>query len=79
VAVASACPEATDASIDTRARVEPEQFPDVVGGYNRFDVFTLTIDRRRRPATFAETGPRSPIAEVADPAAPPLGESAASD
>src|SRR5207302_4244387 len=36
------------ASIDTRACVEPKQFHDVVGYYNRFDVFNLTVDRTRR-------------------------------
>jgi nitrilase len=41
------------ASIDTRACVEPKQFHDVVGYYNRFDVFNLTVDRtRRRPVAW---------------------------
>jgi nitrilase len=41
------------ASIDTRACVEPKQFHDVVGYYNRFDVFQLTVDRtRRRPVAW---------------------------
>jgi aliphatic nitrilase len=44
------------ASIDTRACVEPKQFHDVVGYYNRFDVFQLTVDRaRQRPVSFRET------------------------
>jgi aliphatic nitrilase len=45
--------------IDTRACVEPKQFHDVVGYYNRFDVFQLTVNRTRlRPVAFgpAETG-----------------------
>jgi len=43
------------ASIDTRACVEPKQFHDVVGYYNRFDVFHLTVDRtRRRPVAWRE-------------------------
>jgi nitrilase len=57
------------ASIDTRACVEPKQFHDVVGYYNRFDVFHLAVDRTRlRPATFSatETPPR--------PAPPEIGE-----
>ncbi len=34
--------------------VEPKQFHDVSGGYNRFDVFELTVDRRRHvPIRFA--------------------------
>src|SRR5262249_47612421 len=44
------------ADIDTRACVEPKQFHDVVGYYNRFDVFNLTVDRtRQRPASFRTT------------------------
>src|SRR3989475_9260593 len=52
------------ASIDTRACVEPKQFHDVVGYYNRFDVFKLTVDRtRQRPVSFRVT-------EAAPPAVP---------
>ena len=43
------------ADIDLAACVEPKQFHDVVGYYNRFDVFNLRIDRTRTtPATFGE-------------------------
>jgi nitrilase len=46
------------ADIDTRACVEPKQFHDVVGSYNRFDVFNLTVDRtRQRPASFRVAEP----------------------
>ena len=49
------------ADIDTRACVEPKQFHDVVGYYNRFDVFNLTVDRtRQRPASFRATEPPPP-------------------
>lgn len=42
------------AAIDLEACVEPKQFHDVVGSYNRFDIFKLTVDRsRNRPVTFA--------------------------
>ena len=45
------------AQIDLSACIEPKQFHDVVGYYNRFDVFDLTIDRRRlAPATFRGAG-----------------------
>jgi aliphatic nitrilase len=43
------------AEIDLAQGVEPKQFHDVVGSYNRFDIFTLSVDRRaRRPATFLD-------------------------
>ncbi|KIZ47752.1 MULTISPECIES: carbon-nitrogen hydrolase family protein [Rhodopseudomonas] len=41
------------ADIDLNRCVEPKQFHDVVGYYNRFDIFDLSINRRRLvPATF---------------------------
>ena len=43
------------ADIDLAHSVEPKQFHDLVGSYNRFDIFTLTVDRSpRRPATFLD-------------------------
>jgi aliphatic nitrilase len=43
------------AEIDLAQSVEPKQFHDVVGSYNRFDVFTLSVDRSaHRPATFID-------------------------
>ena len=56
------------ADIDLDACVEPKQFHDVVGSYNRFDIFHLTVDRSpNRPVTFlAEdvTGTATPSATV---------------
>lgn len=50
------------ATLDLSACVEPKQFHDVVGGYNRFDVFDLRVNRAAlRPVTFL------------DPPAPPAG------
>jgi nitrilase len=44
------------AQIDTELSVEPKQFHDVVGYYNRFDIFDLRVDRSRRdPARFIES------------------------
>ena len=41
--------------IDLAACVEPKQFHDVVGYYNRFDVFELKVNRTRlKPITFEE-------------------------
>lgn len=43
------------AEFDLRRCIEPKQFHDVVGYYNRFDVFDLTISRKRlSPATFVD-------------------------
>jgi hypothetical protein len=43
------------ATIDLAQGVEPKQFHDVVGSYNRFDIFTLSVDRSARPpATFVD-------------------------
>jgi nitrilase len=43
------------AEIDLAQSVEPKQFHDVVGSYNRFDIFTLSVDRSARPpATFSD-------------------------
>ena len=42
--------------IDVAACVEPKQFHDVVGYYNRFDIYDVRIDRRpREPATFLDS------------------------
>jgi nitrilase len=40
--------------LDLNACVEPKQMHDVSGGYNRFDIFKLTVDRTsNRPIRFA--------------------------
>ncbi len=45
------------ADIDLSACVEPKQIHDVVGYYNRFDIFKLTVDRSaNRPITFEMSG-----------------------
>ena len=41
------------ADVDLAECVEPKQFHDITGGYNRFDVFRLTVDRTaQRPVVF---------------------------
>ena len=43
------------AEIDIARCIEPKQFHDVVGYYNRFDIFRLDVDRTpRNPAAFIE-------------------------
>lgn len=58
------------ADIDTALSVEPKQFHDVVGYYNRFDIFDFRVDRsKREPAHFHE-GPhqtKSDASEEPDP------------
>jgi aliphatic nitrilase len=53
----AACPSDCEgivyADIDVARCVEPKQFHDVVGYYNRFDIFDLRVDRSpRQPARF---------------------------
>lgn len=56
------------AEIDLAACVEPKQFHDVVGYYNRFDVFDLTVRRQRlRPARFLDI-PEAADAKALEPA-----------
>lgn len=64
------------AEIDLNRCVEPKQFHDVVGYYNRFDIFDLSVDRSRltpakffdeaRAATAAETRPRNETIQPVD-------------
>ncbi len=44
------------AEFDLRQCIEPKQFHDVVGYYNRFDIFDVTVNRKRlTPASFVDT------------------------
>lgn len=64
------------AEIDTAQSVEPKQFHDVVGYYNRFDIFDLRVDRSvRDPVRFAERAEDLPAMPRA--AEPPDDHSAA--
>jgi nitrilase len=58
------------AEIDIARCVEPKQFHDVVGYYNRFDIFHLEVDRTPRdPAAFLEAdtihAPTPPVTTAA--------------
>lgn len=54
------------ADIDLNQCIQPKQMHDIIGGYNRFDIFDLRIDRTpRASAAFwdaAEAGPTLPCA-----------------
>jgi aliphatic nitrilase len=53
------------AEIDLARSVELKQFHDVVGSYNRFDIFALSVDRSpRRPATFIDEARGSAASKV---------------
>jgi len=53
------------AEIDVEQCVEPKQFHDVVGYYNRFDIFRLNIDRSARdPAYFVDAEERAVIEDA---------------
>src|SRR5699024_7593931 len=44
------------ATFDLEACIEPKQFHDIVGYYNRFDVFELSVARKRlEPIQFRDT------------------------
>jgi nitrilase len=58
------------ADIDVADCIEPKQFHDVVGYYNRFDVFSLTVDRSfRDPAQFIGPGDGEFVEKSALPSA----------
>ncbi len=57
--------------VDVSLCVEPKQFHDVVGYYNRFDVFRLSVDRTRlAPIAFSGESQEPPSHE-SDPRCPP--------
>jgi nitrilase len=58
------------AEIDVARAIEPKQFHDVVGYYNRFDIFRLEVDRTpRNPANFLEQDAIGTLTEAPMPAA----------
>lgn len=62
------------AELDLAECVEPKQFHDVSGGYNRFDIFQLTVNRTpHRPVQFTDVSAADPPAEpdAAHGASPP--------
>lgn len=60
------------AEIDLARCIQPKQMHDITGHYNRFDVFHLEVDNRRKaPVTFTAP-PAAPIAQAAPIAAAPI-------
>ena len=55
------------AEIDLSHTVAPKQIHDVVGGYNRFDIFKLSVDRSRRPPLSIEAADLRPESTDAEP------------
>jgi nitrilase len=54
------------ADLDLNACIEPKQFHDVVGYYNRFDVFEFRVTRSRIPAATIIDGERQVHPELID-------------
>lgn len=57
------------ADIDLAQCIQPKQMHDIIGAYNRFDIFDLRVDRR----------PRSPVTFRDEPEAPPAREALSAD
>ena len=54
------------ATFDLNACIEPKQFHDVVGYYNRFDVFELKVNRRAlTPVEFNDAAAEAERAQFA--------------
>ena len=60
--------------IDIAQCVEPKQFHDIVGYYNRFDVFDLSVHRRRTGPISFEDGVEAPGESPADVRMGPPGD-----
>jgi len=66
--------------IDLKECVEPKQFHDVVGYYNRFDIFRLDVDRSgRRPVNFLAPTGRDATADNASKPGTKLGKGEVSE
>jgi nitrilase len=54
----------TYAEIDLRRCIQPKQMHDIIGHYNRFDVFGLTVDKRRKvSARFVDEAREPPVSQ----------------
>jgi aliphatic nitrilase len=59
------------ADIDLAKSIQPKQMHDIIGHYNRFDVFRLTVDRSRTTG-LAATDDASLAVSPAEPSAPDM-------
>tara|TARA_R110000782_G_scaffold182437_6_gene272694 strand:- start:34352 stop:35365 length:1014 start_codon:yes stop_codon:yes gene_type:complete len=55
------------AEIDLNQCVQPKQMHDIIGGYNRFDIFDLRIDRSPRPPSSFVDANTDAVVAAADP------------
>jgi nitrilase len=62
----------TYADIDLSKCVAPKQYQDIIGHYNRSDIFTLRVDRRPRELLQSVHSLVEPVREEAAVAAEPL-------
>lgn len=65
------------AELDLQDCIEPKQIHDVSGGYNRFDIFDLSVNRQRQqPVRFAPGGDRTDFNDWIDlsPSDSPIDE-----
>lgn len=54
--------------IDLNACIQPKQMHDIIGAYNRFDIFDLRVDRRpRASASFRDEPDPAPEDKPAEP------------
>ncbi|WP_240653105.1 carbon-nitrogen hydrolase family protein [Sphingomonas crocodyli] len=57
------------AEIDLSACIQPKQMHDIIGAYNRFDIFDLRVDRRARASASFRDEPEALEAEPVKPQA----------
>jgi aliphatic nitrilase len=55
------------ADLDLNKCIEPKQFHDFVGGYQRYDIFKLAVDRtRQKPVKWENEAWEGPAEEPSD-------------
>ena len=59
------------AEIDLSSCIAPKQMHDIIGAYNRFDIFDFRVDRRPRVAAIFQDLPSDPVSEAGMTERPP--------